>query len=401
MKTFLYILLALVLLLVMIVIHELGHYIAGKILKFKINEFSVGFGPKILSKKKKNGETISLRAIPLGGYCAFEGESGLMENAGKEKLAVFEELDAAGDAAQPVDTNAAERPQESAQTAEPVSEQTQEHVRTFNEEKPWKRIIVLLAGGVANLLSAILFSFIFIWAIGYAAPTVDTVYVDATGVPFNAVQKGDIIRAVSGKKVSILNSYDDLVGKLKLDDGVVLTVERNGSTVDIVVVKKHVETEIEKEDGTKETLDYEGFGYASVLSYQKVGIGYALTYCVPYTFKLAWLVLKTFGLLFAGQVPISDLAGPAGTITMIADLAKTNWRNILILLPFIASNLGVFNLLPIPALDGSKVVFTVIEWIRGKPINPKVENTIHTVGLLALLGLVVVLDIMRFVIKLF
>ena len=72
MKTFLYILLALVILLVMIVIHELGHYIAGKILKFKINEFSVGFGPKLLSKKKKNGEVISLRLIPLGGFCAFE-----------------------------------------------------------------------------------------------------------------------------------------------------------------------------------------------------------------------------------------------------------------------------------------------------------------------------------------
>ena len=147
---------------------------------------------------------------------------------------------------------------------------------------------------------------------------------------------------------------------------------------------------------TVEQLDYVGFGFATLQQYRYAGVGHAFTYCVPYTFKLSWLVLSSFGQLFTGKAAITDLSGPAGTVTMMADLAKSNWRNILILLPFIASNLGIFNLLPIPALDGSKVVFTVVEWIRSKPINPKIENTIHTVGLLLLLGLVVILDFIRF-----
>lgn len=376
MKTFLYILLALVILLAMIVIHEFGHYIAGKILKFKINEFSVGFGPKLLSKKKKNGEVISLRLIPLGGYCAFEGESGVMENAGKEKADVpFAEI--AEDEKPPADTTP--------------------RARTFNEEKPWKRIIVLLAGGVANLLSAVVFSFIFILVIGFTVPSVSDAYVGADGLVFNALQKGDVIRAVDGKKVSIMNSYADLIEDVGLGESVTVTVEREGRTLDVVVTKKHVVADVPREDGTTEHLDYEGFGFSSVYEYEDAGVGYAFAYCVPYTFKLSWMVLGTFGNLIIGKVPITDLAGPAGTISMIADLARTNWRNILILLPLIASNLGIFNLLPIPALDGSKVVFTVVEWIRKKPINPKIENTIHTVGLLALLGLVIILDLIRFI----
>ncbi len=379
MKTFLYILLALVILLVMIVIHELGHYIAGKILKFKINEFSVGFGPKLLSKKKKNGEVISLRLIPLGGFCAFEGESGL-ENAAtnRQNAEVFEE----------VADEAAVQPLEITETTPPS--------RSFTEEKPWKRIIVLVSGGLANLLSAVIFSFIFILAIGVAVPTVEAAYVDETGVVYNAVQKGDVIRAVDGRKITAMHSYDDLVKGLSLGDSVTLTVERNGETVDVVVTKKQIKAETEKEDGTVEQLDYVGFGFATLQQYRYAGVGHAFTYCVPYTFKLSWLVLSSFGQLFTGKAAITDLSGPAGTITMMADLAKSNWRNILILLPFIASNLGIFNLLPIPALDGSKVVFTVVEWIRGKPINPKIENTIHTVGLLLLLGLVVILDFIRF-----
>ena len=109
-----YILLAIVVLLLMIMIHETGHYVAGKILKFKINEFSIGFGPKILQKKKKNGELISLRAFTLGGYCAFEGES----------------------------------------------EDGSLNPEAFNNQKPWKRLIVLFSGAFFNFLSAILFSFV-------------------------------------------------------------------------------------------------------------------------------------------------------------------------------------------------------------------------------------------------
>ena len=398
---FLYIILAIVILLLMIVIHEFGHYLAGKILKFKINEFSVGFGPKIFSKKKQNGEVFSLRLIPLGGYCAVEGEIASGEDIlapGKDKTDGGKK-DALPEASpQQASDSAAAYPTPAEQTGAPVTA----GARSFLEEKPWKRIIVLLSGGVANLLSAIVFSLIFIWAIGFTVPTVSKVYTDADGVAFNPLEEGDVVRAVNGREIGVMNSYDDLIADVEENDSVTLTVERGGELLTVNVTKKHIVTEtVNEETGEPETLDYVGFGYASLYDFEDVGLGYALKYCVPYMFKLSWLILGTFGDLVVGKIPITDLAGPAGTIALMADLAKANWRNILILLPLIASNLGIFNLLPIPALDGSKVVFTAIEWIRGKPINQKVENTIHTVGIILLLAFVVVLDLWRFIAPLF
>ena len=134
---FLYIILAIVILLLMIVIHEFGHYLAGKILKFKINEFSVGFGPKIFSKKKKNGEVFSLRLIPLGGYCAFEGEIASGEDIlapGKDKTDGGKK-DALPEASpQQASDSAAAYPTAAEQTGAPVTAGG----RSFLEEKPWK-----------------------------------------------------------------------------------------------------------------------------------------------------------------------------------------------------------------------------------------------------------------------
>lgn len=379
---FVYILVALVILLLMIVIHELGHYIAGKILKFKINEFSIGFGPKLFSKKRKSGEIFSLRAIPLGGYCAFEGETEIAEPA-----------DPAGDVFADAEAADASGPSDVPATGES---------RGFLQEKPWKRIIVLLSGGVANLLSAVVFAFIFIWAIGFTVPTVSDLYVDGNGAPFNPLQKGDVIVAVNGTEIGIMKNYDDLIKGVKENDSATVTVERDGQRLDIPITKKHIVADsTNPETGEAETVDYVGFGYASIYEFRDVGFGYALKYCVPYMFKLSWMILGTFGDLIVGKVPLTDLSGPVGTIALMADLSRQNAKNILILLPLIAANLGIFNLLPIPALDGSKVVFTVIEWIRGKPINQKVENMIHTVGIIVLLGLVVVLDLIRFLMPVF
>ena len=237
----LYVLLAIVILLLMIVIHEFGHYLAGKILKFKINEFSVGFGPKIFSKKKKNGEVFSLRLIPLGGYCAFEGETSSGEEilqTKKDAPELSADASAATEEPAAADTGAA-----TADAAAAAPADVGQPTRTFMEEKPWKRIIVLLSGGVANLLSAVVFSFIFIWAIGYTVPTVSTVYTDAAGNPFNPLIAGDIVRAVNGQEIGIMNSYDDLIADVKENDSVTLTVERDGQRIDVNVTKKHIVTE--------------------------------------------------------------------------------------------------------------------------------------------------------------
>lgn len=374
---FLYILLAIVILLVMIVIHELGHYVAGKILKFKINEFSVGFGPKLLSKKnKKTGEVFSLRVIPLGGYCAFEDESGLEteEQALPTDAEIFPET-----AQKPI----------MPPTVEELKEQENPHEkpRSFVDEKPWKRIIVLFAGAFFNFVSAILFSFIFILSVGYTAPEVSVVYENDEHVSYQSeLREGDLILAVNGTRISIMKTYDDLVKNKEVGTEYTLTVRRDGKETDVKVRMKRI-------INTEKELDYVGLGFTPVNVGIRCGFGYALKYCVPYTGKLSVAILSSFGGLITGRIPLTQMSGPVGTVGVMAELGMMDLRNFLVLLPLIAANLAIFNILPIPALDGSKIVFTIIEWIRKKPVNRKVENIIHTVGLLLLFAFVIIIDL--------
>ena len=370
-----YILLAIVILLVMIVIHELGHYIVGKILKFNITEFSVGFGPKLLSKtNKKTGEKFSLRLIPLGGYCAFLGEEDFEDESADadKKQEVFDELTA----------------QE--EVVEKTGETPQEKPKTFNEQAPWKRILVFIAGAGFNFISAIIFSLIFIWVVGYGTPVVTQVYADELGNPYNQLQVGDEIIAVNDTQISVMNSFNELTSKAVLGDTLVYTVRRGEQILTIPVTVQKITV---KDKDNKEST-YNGVGIASQQVGEAVDFGYALRYCVPYTGKMSVMILSSLGGLFTGSTPITSVSGPVGTVDMMASVGMMNWRNILLLLPLLASNLAIFNILPIPALDGSKILFASIEWVRGKPLNRKVEAIIHTVGMLLLFGFVIVLDIL-------
>ncbi len=377
-----YIFIAILVLLLMVLIHELGHYVAGKILKFKINEFSVGFGPKILQKTKKNGEKISLRAFPLGGYCAFEGE------------------DEHGNAS----------PQ------------------AFNNQKPWKRLIVLFSGAFFNFLSAIIFSFILLLSNGYDLVQVNTISASSINYQVvNGLQENDVIYGVEGQKIDfvkdkylttlitdgILERYGDYIGDdIALEQN---TFEQNGKTYYMVLCELtfNVERDNKKTNSIaninviyNQQGEYAGW---SMLSHNdatenefsfktyKYSFGEALLQAVPFTCKWAWKVLVIFGQLITGQLSITSLGGPVTTINMIATSTQTNALNVLILLPVIAVNLAVFNLLPIPALDGFQMIFVTIEWIRKKPIKREIINAINNIGLIVLLGFVIVVDILQFV----
>lgn len=344
-----YLILALIVLLLMVLIHELGHYIAGRILKFKISEFAVGFGKALWQKTNKRGEKISFRLFPLGGYCQFVGE---------------------GDDGVPAKDS-------------------------FNAQKPWKRIIVYIAGPLFNILSAIIFSFILLVSVGYDIPritAVDQFYLNAS-----QFKVGDVIYEVGGEKVNFVtgNSFTSLLAKYDEGEPIVLTVKRDGEMKEITVaLQKAFDNDnhliVDSEGNPVLRLGIETKPYA-------YSFGEALLQCIPFTVGLFWLVLKALVLLLTFQLPISQMSGPIGTITLIAQQTEQNFASLLVLMPLIAVNLGAFNLLPIPALDGSHVVFTTIEWIRKKPINRTVEAYIHFFGLVALLGLVVVLDIIHLV----
>jgi regulator of sigma E protease len=413
----LYIAIAIFVLLFMITVHEFGHWTAGKLLKFKINEFSIGFGKAIFQKTNKNGEKFSLRIFPLGGYCAFEGED--------------EDKKVEG---------------------------------AFNSQPPWKRLIVLFMGAFFNFLSAVVFSVIFLMAFGYA----DKVQVKSVTVPQSYVgqeeswlEDGDIILAVNGTPTDFVYDqyFNSLIADYEANETFSVTVWRDGKEVVLnnicrtwFALESHTDTtygnvfsldgtnfsyaitfddatstysivNIDDDgnilatyspgtDGTVQIGDYKfllsagGDVSTSTISVSKIGIstayykygffealGGAFVFC----FKWVWKILIILWQLISGQIALSALGGTVTTVVTIAEVTSQNIANLLLLVPLISINLAVFNLLPIPALDGARMVFVVIEWVRGKPINRKIEANIHFVGLIVLLAFVAVVDILHFI----
>lgn len=360
-----YIIIAIFALLLMVMIHEFGHYIAGKLLGFKINEFSVGFGPKIVQKKKKNGELFTLRAIPLGGYCAFDGE-----------------------------------------------DEKSDSPTAFNNQKPWKRLIVLFAGAFFNFLSAIIFSYIVLVGFGYE--DVQVKKIQDTSFQYqveNHLEEGDRIYGINGTEFDFVHDkyfngllsdyvttsldfvYEDMWTSNGVDYSTIpLNVERDGKkiVVDGVLQKQIVDGEevwsFVSTDNEKELT----------LGSYKHGPLEAIGESFTFTFRWAHKILIILGDLFTGQLSIKSLGGPVTTIKVMAESTQESVGYLFILLPVIAVNLAVFNLLPIPSLDGARMVFVLIEWIRRKPINRDVEAYIHAIGLFALLGFVVIVDLIQF-----
>ena len=373
----LYILIALLVLMLMIVIHELGHYLVGRWLGFKITEFSVGFGKKLWQKTNKRGEKISLRLLPLGGYCAFYGEEDEDETKDGQKI----------DKADP---------------------------KLFNNQPPWKRILVFLAGVTFNFISAVIFAFILLLATGYGnAYKVDNVnehFVTSASSTNQIAQleKGDLILKIDNKKIDYVwekniekmvvnevgNSYTLTVKKATSGEVLNLNVEVQNN-IDMAYNSETEMYEIQYDENGN-VMYYTGLGVSMGLTSVPVNFTEALLGSFSLAIGFAWMILKTFWLLITFQLPITALGG---TLTMISTVTTTigiDFSVILVYLPLIAANLAVFNALPLPALDGGHVVFTGIEWIRGKPINRNVESIIHFIGLILLFGLVIVLDLLHF-----
>jgi len=376
-----YICIAILVLLLMVLIHELGHYIAGKLLKFKINEFSVGFGPKLLQKTKKNGEKISLRLFPLGGYCAFEGEN----------------------------------------------EDGTDNPQAFNNQKPWKRLIVLFSGAFFNFLSAIIFSFILLLCNGYDLVQVKNI--DSTSINYQRLQTNDVIYGVDGVKIDFVkdNSFNVLVSNevkenynkyngdvktltsYKDDDKtfyistepLAFNVKRNGEEKEVQGYINVIYNEKGEMSGwSLLKSNKENANEFDIVSY-KYSFGESLVNAIPFTCKWAWKVLIIFGQLLTGKLSLSALGGPITTINMIATGVSQSASFILVLLPLIAVNLAVFNLLPIPALDGFQMIFVAIEWIRKKPVKREIVNMVNNIGLFVLLGFVLIIDGFQIFTKIF
>ena len=385
------ILLAILILLVMVTVHEFGHYVAGRVLGFKINEFSVGFGPAIFKKRsKKTGELFAVRIIPLGGYCAFDGEDDFGEDAenAEVKAEPFEEI-------QPQETqNEGGMVETNEETyPEPQGER-------FNDQAPWKRIIVLLAGATMNYLLAVVLIILMFACFG--RPMYKVMSFDAPGaeaetissvVSEDELQVGDVIMKIDGKTMYLITDYMDAFDGHKQGDRLTVTVLR-GEEVKDVYLELKADADIKNLSDTNTLLGAMGV-YELRAATEKEGFFQTLGNSFAYSVKIGGTVLRSLGELLTGKLGIDAMGGPITTIKVTSEAASASAESFLNIAAFIGVNLAVFNLLPIPALDGCKTIFCLIEWIRKKPVNRKVETIIHLVGIVFLFGFAILVDILQ------
>lgn len=387
----LYVLLAIFVLLLMILIHEAGHYFVGKLLKFEIEEFSIGFGPAIFSKKMKSGEVFSLRCIPLGGFCAFKGEDE-DENEDDED----EEQETSSD---------------NNEILEKKEDVHKEFDKTgyFNSYPCWKRLLVLLGGVTFNFISGILFSFVLLMSVGSGVVGVNEVTPNIASISSvdnyhillelsegNEILEGDILLKINGNELAFVNGGIIRLAEKNNDKEFTITLKRDGKKIDIKAKNYIYSTDDEETIESKlNSVDPNINVVGLDIGYVRYSVGSALLKCVPYTFDMAWECIVILGELVTGQLGLDAVGGPVTTISTIATSTQTDMRNLLLLFPLIAVNLAVFNLLPIPSLDGARSVFVLIEWVRGKPVPRDIEARIHTIGLMLLFGLVILVDILH------
>ena len=335
--TVLLIIIAVLLFGLIILIHELGHFLTAKSMGVKVNEFALGMGPAIFKFKK--GETLyALRAFPLGGYCAMEGED---EESNDESA--------------------------------------------FGNKAVWKRILIVAAGAIMNLILGVVI-------VATCLSMEDLIGTNQIhSFEKNAVSQqsglevGDQILEINGHRV--FSDMDISFLMTRSEDGIYdMTVRRDGEKVELSDIK--FETTVEQ--------GYTLIKYDFIIRGVEPNFLNVVTNAFKQTASIGRLVWLSLFDLVTGKFGLSDLSGPVGTVNILADItssaveSRANLISALTLMAFVSINIGIFNLLPLPALDGGRLFFLAVEGIRRKPINPKYEGYVHGAGLVLLLLLMVV-----------
>ena len=344
MSTFVYILVAVLVFGVLIAVHELGHFLAAKACGVRVNEFSIGMGPAIFKKKK--GDTLySLRCLPFGGFCAMEGE----DEASTDPAAL-------------------------------------------ENQGFWAKLLIFAAGAFMNFLTGLII--IFCLYVGAKAFTTPVINIFADGCPLQGVlQAGDEIAAIDGEKIYV---FSDVTMLLNLNQGEShdLTIIRGGEKIELSGVA------MERREYTDQSGNqYKGYGLNFTV--EKATFGSRLRVSLANAADFVRMVRLSLQMLVTGQAGVKDISGPVGIVSVITDVGQSSGstsaavRNIAYLAAMIAVNLAVMNLLPLPALDGGKILFLVINalcmLVIRKRIPQKFESYVHVAGfaLLMLLMLAV------------
>ena len=351
MTKILYVIIAIFMLGFIVTIHEFGHYLVARLCGSGVVEFSIGMGPKLFGFRRKD-INYSIRAIPIGGYCAFVGED---EN-----------------------------------NSDP---------RAMNRQPVWKRILTVLAGPVMNFVLAYLFCAILLsnFILAEYLPRISYIYED-TAAATCGIELGDVITEINGTPISFDEDGVELA-KSTLDaidpeDEIYLTLNRGGETVELSVKRTLVTDE---DSGTATYMLGIAFGgrtYTCLEALQS-----SCKYMVDFT---ATMLKSLKDLIFRGT-GAGDVMGPVGIISFVSDQVYNEKLYAVVYLIFLLSlDVGIMNLLPLPALDGGRLVFLIVEGIRRKPVPPEKEGLVHAIGLMAFLVLAVVLtwhDVITYIIK--
>ena len=321
------ILAAIAIFLFFILIHELGHFLAAKLMGVRVNEFSIGFGPKMFSFGK--GETkYSVRWLPLGGYCAMEGE-----------------------------------------------DDDSEDNKAFGKKPVWRRIIITVAGALFNIL----LGFIIVVIMTAATPVIGTTTVaqfneDAVS-PSYGLMEGDKIISVNGSRVFVTDDITYYAAS-SADGNVQMQVKRDGEVIDLDI-------QFGAENGYP-ALDFK-------VARAEKNIGTVISYSFWDSISMMRMIYSSIGGMLTGQYGLDDMAGPVGMVQQVSQAAAYGLDTFLWIAALITINLGIFNLLPIPGLDGGRLLFLIREGIARRPGPKKYEAYIHLAGLALLLVLSVVL----------
>ena len=318
---------------VLITVHELGHFLAAKAFKFPVFEFAIGMGPAIF-KRKKGATQYSLRALPIGGYVAFES----------------------------------------------MTDQVAEE-RTFQKQSLGHRFLVVLAGPVMNIVLAVLIATLVLslWGVAVNIPKVETV-TDGTPAQMAGLKSGDEVIAVDG--VNVKDNYDAFSAILAKNTGVatIFTIQREEKTFDVTLTPK-------LDAASNRYLIGITVGYR----YQRVPFFPAMGQAITWTYTMVGEMLVFIAGLFRGK-GTGDVAGIVGAVTMVASSGENyGMASFLTMVSYLSINLGVMNLLPLPALDGGKILLMGVEKLRGKPLPPEKEGVMNMVGLALFFLLFIVL----------
>ena len=336
----------------LIFVHELGHFLTAKKSGVYIYEFSIGMGPEIKSIKGKDGILYSIRALPIGGFVQMAGE-------------IYEDDD----------------------TKNIPKEQ-------FMCNRPWyQRLVILVAGVFNNFLLAIIL--LFAMALIWGTPSLKPVVYDVTdGYPAKeaGIKAGDVIKAINGSKVKTLDKTQLLLLLKTKDDKYQITVEhQNGQTETYEVIPKTEKNssgdEVKVFGIQTKTNVTKGFGSAVKYAFTKFGS----------VVEQMWLTIVN---LFTGKISINAMSGPVGIYSVVGETRSAGIESVIYLIAYLSINLGIMNILPIPALDGGHLLFLIIEKIRGKKIDEKVEGITTTIffALLLLLMLYITIhDVIRLI----